>query len=63
MTQFAMTVILGVAAWCTFVLQGKQWPTFILATLFGIFLGTSEIGGSLRELGVWLFKTAEGAFG
>jgi len=50
MTTAAITVILGVIAVCTFWMKGKQWPTFITATLFGIFLGTTPVGSWARDL-------------
>lgn len=50
MTQVAVTFILGVVAIATFMLKGKQWPTFITAGLFGIFLGATPLGAGLMDL-------------
>ena len=54
MTEAMICVLLGVIAVCTFWLKGKQWPTFITATVFGIFLGTTPIGSALKS-GVMAF--------
>jgi hypothetical protein len=48
MTADTMQVMLGILlatiAIATFVLKGKQWPTFISATLLGMFLGSTSAG-------------------
>ena len=37
--QGVLACMFLVIAICTFLLQGKQWPTFISAVLFGMFFG------------------------
>lgn len=49
MTHGVITFILALIAIGTFVLKGKQWPTFITATLFGIYLGSTFIGEGLKD--------------
>lgn len=44
MTQAAVTLVLGTIAVATFMLKGKQWPTFITAAVFGIYLGSTQFG-------------------
>ncbi len=44
MTQAAITLVLGVIAVATFMLKGKQWPTFITTLVFGLYLGTTTVG-------------------
>lgn len=44
MTIGVITLILGILAFATFWAQGRQWPTFIFATLFGICLGVGPVG-------------------
>lgn len=61
MTHFAITVILGITAGFTFVLQGKQWPTFIFATAFGVFLGSTIVGESVKDLVEWIATEADKA--
>lgn len=62
MTQAAITFILGTIAVATFMLKGKQWPTFITAALFGLYLGGTSLGqwvqgivnGLMAQLNAWL---------
>jgi hypothetical protein len=42
--QAMLCLLLAVIAIATFVLKGKQWPTFISATLLGLFLGATKAG-------------------
>jgi hypothetical protein len=46
-TQAVLTLILGIIAVCTFLLKGRQWPTFITACLFGMFAGSTAWGSGL----------------
>ncbi len=45
--QAVLTLIFGVIAICTFLLKGRQWPTFITAGLFGMFAGSTDWGAGL----------------
>jgi hypothetical protein len=54
MTHAALTVIFGVAAIFTFWNSGRQWPTAILATIFGILLGGTPVGRWIAEGVNWL---------
>ncbi len=45
--QAVLTVIFGIIAICTFLLKGRQWPTFITAGLFGMFAGSTAWGSEL----------------
>jgi hypothetical protein len=45
--QGFLTLLLGVIAVCTFLLKGRQWPTFITAGLFGMFAGSTAWGAGL----------------
>lgn len=47
MTQGVICLVLGIIAIATFLLQGKQWPTFISAILLGMFLGSTAFGGAV----------------
>ncbi|GII65375.1 hypothetical protein Ssi03_75340 [Sphaerisporangium siamense] len=55
--QAVLTLIFGVIAVCTFMLKGRQWPTFITACLFGMFFGTTTWG---RTIGAWISEFAAG---
>lgn len=44
-----IVLILGILAVATFMIQGKQWPTFIFATLFGMFFGSTEWGQAISD--------------
>ncbi|MFI6595031.1 hypothetical protein ACIBHX_02215 [Nonomuraea sp. NPDC050536] len=58
--QGVLACMFLVIAVCTFLLQGKQWPTFISAMLFGMFFGGTEWGIGLMKwvaaLGLNVFK-------
>jgi len=45
--QAMLCLLLAVIAIATFVLKGKQWPTFISAGLLGVFLGATDPGNAL----------------
>jgi len=47
--QAVLCLILGVVAVCTFLLKGRQWPTFITACLFGMFVGGTGWGGAVMR--------------
>lgn len=47
--QAVICLILAIIAVATFLLQGKQWPTFISATLFGMFAGSTDWGGAVMK--------------
>lgn len=49
--QGVLAFVFLVVAVATFLLQGKQWPTFISAVLFGMFFGGTMWGASLMR---WL---------
>lgn len=53
MTHAALTVIFGIAAVFTFWHTGRQWPTAILATIFGVLLGTTPLGRWLVDAVEW----------
>lgn len=44
MTQVAICVILGVSAVATFMLNGRQWPTFVVTLIFGCYFGHTSAG-------------------
>jgi hypothetical protein len=44
MTQVAICVILGVASVATFMLNGRQWPTFLVTLIFGTYFGHTTAG-------------------
>jgi hypothetical protein len=47
--QAMLCMLLAVIAIATFVLKGKQWPTFISAGLLGLFLGATNFGNTAVE--------------
>lgn len=58
MTTVAITFVLGAICVATFLLQGKQWPTFITSTIFGLYLGSTTLGtwtmGQVNAVFDWL---------
>lgn len=56
MTQVAISVILCTAAVATFMLNGRQWPTFVVTLLFGLYLGHTS-------LGEWIMSWVDKFFG
>ncbi|MGP4027284.1 hypothetical protein [Actinomadura sp. 3N407] len=53
MPQETQALIFFIIAVCTFMLKGKQWPTFITAGIMGFFLagaGWSDLGGAFETL-------------
>ncbi len=47
--QGVICFVLGVVAIATFMLKGKQYPTFITAGLFGMYAGSTEWGGAIMR--------------
>ncbi|MEU7743355.1 hypothetical protein [Nonomuraea sp. NPDC049158] len=47
--QAVICLILGIVAVATFMIKGKQWPTFITATLFGMYAGATTWGGAITR--------------
>jgi len=45
--QALLCILLATIAIATFVLKGKQWPTFISAGFMGLFLGATTAGTGL----------------
>jgi hypothetical protein len=62
MTQGVLAILFLVIAVCTFLLQGKQWPTFISACLFGMCFAATDWGtglmGWIRALAMNIFQAA-----
>lgn len=62
MVQGVLAILFLVIAVCTFLLQGKQWPTFITAGLFGMCFAATDWGSGLmtwlRELAIGIFQAA-----
>lgn len=60
--QGVLAVLFLVIAVCTFLLQGKQYPTFISAALFGMFFAATDWGSGLmtwvRGLAIGIFQAA-----
>lgn len=56
-----LVLILGALALATCWFKGRQWPTFITATLFGVALGATPFGqgimGIFRNMIHWLNST------
>lgn len=49
-TAYAVLLLLsGVLAIASFLIQGRQWPTFLAATAFGIFLGATTAGETIAQ--------------
>ncbi|WP_068925069.1 hypothetical protein [Planobispora rosea] len=59
--QGFITLMLFVIAVCTFLLKGRQWPTFITAGLFGMFFGSTAWGSGLMGWVSALASTLVGA--
>lgn len=55
-----LMIVFGTAAAASFLIQGRQWPTFLTAALFGIFLGATEGGIAVAEWLADLLKTFVG---
>lgn len=62
MAQGVLAILFLIIAICTFLLQGKQYPTFIAACLFGMFFAATDWGHSLtawvRDIAVNIFQAA-----
>ncbi|GIH69416.1 hypothetical protein [Sphaerimonospora thailandensis] len=50
MTTAVITFVLGIIAVATFMIKGRQWPTFITAVLFGLYLGTTPVGEFIKGI-------------
>jgi hypothetical protein len=57
--QGVLAVLFLVIAICTFLLQGRQYPTFIAACLFGMAFASTGWGAALMG---WLRGIAIGIF-
>lgn len=55
MTQIAICVILATAAVATFMLNGRQWPTFLVTLLFGLYFGHTSAGQWVMGRVDWVF--------
>ncbi|MGW4476822.1 hypothetical protein ACWENQ_44825 [Nonomuraea sp. NPDC004354] len=60
MTQVAICMVLLSAAVATFFLDGKQWPTFSVTLIFGIYLGHTSLGQWCMSMVNDLFAWASG---
>ncbi|MGW5689255.1 hypothetical protein [Nonomuraea sp. NPDC003754] len=59
LAQGVLAVLFLIIAICTFMLQGKQWMTFIPAVLFGMFFGGTEWGAGIMR---WVSSIAMNLF-
>lgn len=55
-----LMIVSGTGAVASFLIQGRQWPTAITATIFGIFLGATAAGIDFAEWLAELLKTFVG---
>ena len=62
MAQGVLAIFFLIIAVCTFLLKGRQYPTAITATLFGLFFAATDWGVAvtdwIRDLAIDIFQAA-----